>query len=127
MTRIQRHNRDCGSTDTVKRRLHARRPCQALCRIGAPQRQLRARLIDVSVSGARCEISGGPVPNIGESVLLEWPDATAVFAIVIWRRDGQIGLALDHMTADVDDRVDTASLGLESYSRILLLQPTDEK
>lgn len=103
-------------------RSHVRRNYHAMCRLGTRHANTSGVLLDASVAGVQCEISCGPLPGVGECVLLEWPDATASFADVIWTKDRRIGLRLCYMAVDFQDRIDTASLGSESYSRIRLLQ-----
>ncbi|MBL8884738.1 MAG: hypothetical protein JNL45_16985 [Hyphomicrobium sp.] len=103
-------------------RSHVRRSYHAMCRLGTRHANTLGVLIDASVAGVQCEISCGPLPCVGECVVLEWPDATVSFADVVWTKDRRIGLRLCYMAVDFQDRIDTASLGSESYSRIRLLQ-----
>ncbi|HMN38744.1 MAG TPA: hypothetical protein PKD49_13685 [Hyphomicrobium sp.] len=103
-------------------RMHARKHYHALCRIGMRNARMLGILIDASVAGVQCEIVSGPLPCVDECVLLEWPDTTLSFAEIMWIKNRRIGLRLSYMAADFADRIDIASLGAESYSRLRLLQ-----
>lgn len=103
-------------------RVHGRSRSCALIRLGSAKASLAARLVDVSPSGLQCKIANGLIPRVGEPVLIEWPDASTSFATLKWIKQQRVGLQLDYLTADFGDRLDTASLGLESYSRLVQFQ-----
>jgi hypothetical protein len=103
-------------------RLHARSSSAAMVRLGTTKCTLAARLVDVSVSGLKCKVRQGLIPNVGETILVEWPDGSTSFASLQWINEQQLGLHLDCLTPDIGDRIDTASLGLESYCRLIGLQ-----
>lgn len=78
-------------------------------------------MLDATATGVRCEIVNGLVPRIGDPVVLEWPDATVSPATVVWIGRGGIGLKFRALVPDCLDRIDTASLGSECYSRLRAL------
>lgn len=92
-----------------------------MCRIGTFRTTLVARMLDASVAGVRCEIVNGLVPRVGDAVRLEWPDATTSPATVAWIGRAGVGLRLHGLVPGFRDRIDTASLGSECYSRLRAL------
>ena len=77
---------------------------------------------DASVEGVRCEVPNGLIPELEETVYFEWPDASACFAQVVWKRRTHIALRFHCLEPNFIDKLDTASLGAGSYVRMVALQ-----
>lgn len=71
-------------------RLEARRDSGAAASLGWRGRAYRARILNLSASGAMVEFD--EVPHIGELVELQVPDHGTRQAHVRWVRDGRVGL-----------------------------------
>ncbi|MBY0226792.1 MAG: PilZ domain-containing protein [Hyphomicrobium sp.] len=108
-------------------RAQVRRPYHALCRLGTAKSTLAATLVDVSAAGIQCRVSNGLLPQVGESIYVEWQDTSAVFAEVVWIRGRQLGLRFVSLDPDYADKLDTASLGFENYSRTVAFQIAQAK
>jgi hypothetical protein len=108
-------------------RAHMRRPYHGLCRLGTAKSTLAATLVDASAAGIQCRVSNGLLPQVGESIYVEWQDTSAIFAEVIWIRGRQLGLRFASLEPDYADRLDAASLGFENYSRTIAFQIAQAK
>lgn len=103
-------------------RAHVRRVCHALCRLGTAKSTLVGAIVDASAAGIRCKISEGLLPELGEIIYLEWADTSAIFAKVVWIRGSWLGLHFVSLEPSYADKLDTAHLGIENYSRTVALQ-----
>lgn len=92
--------------------------------VGIEFRGLRSicDLDDLSEFGAKISVGDGIVPNVGESVVLTLFDGTMIDGRVSWLRDKHLGVELQQLVPDIDERLDLENLGREFFGKAITLQ-----
>lgn len=108
-------------------RTHVRHRHHSLCQLGTAKSTLAAMLVDVTAAGMQCRVSNGLLPQVGENIYVEWQDKSANFAEVVWIRGRRLGLQFISLEPSYADKLDTASMGMENYSRMIALQIAQAK
>jgi hypothetical protein len=79
-------------------------------------------LEDLSEFGAKLSVGDGIVPNVGEKVVLMLFDGTTIDGRVSWLRDMYLGIELQQLVPNVDERLDLENLGREFFGKAITLQ-----
>ena len=105
-----------------ERRTHLRYDTEQLSAMSFGERSTFVEVLNLSGGGAKCRISSGFAPVVGDRVNLKLVDGTLRTGIVRRTEAQAFGLEFDHELPNAQDRLFYEHLGYESYGDIVRLQ-----
>jgi len=110
------------NTRREERRTHMRYATEQLSAMSFGKQSTFVEVLNLSGGGAKCRISSGFAPVIGDRVNLKLVDGTLRTGIVRRTEAQAFGLEFDHELPNPEDRLFYEHLGYESYGDIVRLQ-----